>query len=135
MRVLFFPSTRKGNGLGHLLRIFELVKHISGHSFGILVEEDDNEIEKLYHDWLGDKSIPLIQGRTALLADAENWDAVVIDQRETPRTYRDLLETSSLFTIAVEEGSGFRRYADFLIDTKAGLEERKKSELQELNFN
>ncbi|MCF7937250.1 MAG: methyltransferase domain-containing protein [Spirochaetales bacterium] len=112
------------------MRIFELVKHISGHSFGILVEEDDDEIEKLYHDWLGDSSIPLIQGRTALLADAENWDAVVIDQRETPRTYRELLETSPLFTIAVEEGSGFRRYADFLIDTKAGQEERKKSELR-----
>ena len=121
-RVLFIPSTVRGNGTGHIVRSIRLAEDLlcMGFQAAVLVSgqnsEDSFSIDELR------RIRPVPEGLRLLTdAAASDWDYCIFDMRKTPEHLFSRFASESL-CIGIDEGGEPRSRFDYLLDFLPNLE-------------
>ncbi len=114
-KILFIPSSEKGNGSGHLRRcclwaespLYEGYIYIPEQRLKEYLSESNSEFASAH---LSDnkKIVSVLEGR---------WDMSVLDMRRTPVQLIEKCRNISIILTGVDEGGIWRRNFDYLIDT------------------
>ncbi len=117
-RFLLVPSCRKGNGTGHLRRIISLylqLKEKADVEIFIPCETVSSSIVAILEEHVRKKDVLF-----RAVPDANVWDFIVVDKRETEGEERALWSKKGIL-IGIDEGGAERDAFPFLIDIFPGL--------------
>lgn len=113
-KVLFVPSVREGDGIGHLKRCLELV---SLFSEGAVLNEERSSGEDRLRRVAASIGIEIPDGRIVHGADTGGrWELIVLDRRQTSANEMERLERYGPL-LGLDEGGEARRFLPYLIDT------------------
>jgi len=116
-RILFIPSTRKGNGTGHLKRCLEWGAALEvQHLFSL--DNKENEIQDHRHHSLCSQ-YPHIKWHDQLKPE---WDLIVLDNRSTDALPE---EFHKIPVIAIDESGKIRSSCSYALDILPALKNEK----------
>ncbi|MBA7624667.1 Ubiquinone biosynthesis O-methyltransferase [subsurface metagenome] len=118
MKVLFYPSLKKGQGSGHLRRSLALVKQL-GHRGFLLLEDCLAESGRDREEVLKELDYPKSNIRERYNPD-EHWDLIVMDRKSTDPSELERFARRAL-VIGIDEGGKAREYFPYLIDLLPGI--------------
>ena len=107
---LFFPSIRRGNGTGHLIRCCRAAEALDPGA-AILLYDTGESIDV--------ESVISLFPSINYVRDFSPAGMVLFDQRTTPNELSDAIDADSC-VVVLDEAGGLRRTADFVIDMLIG---------------
>lgn len=120
--ILFYPSTRIGEGTGHLRRVIEIMKNLEADIRVAILVPNKESLKNVAKELLQDIKEELIVQEIP-----PNTSLIVLDNfRTTEEEMFDLKKIAPV--VAIDEGGSGRPYADFLLDVLPSL---KIEELEE----
>ncbi|MDX9801888.1 MAG: methyltransferase domain-containing protein [Spirochaetia bacterium] len=114
-KIIFIPSTEKGNGSGHLRRCCLWAESPLYDGYIYIPAERLKEYQSENNS--GFASSHLSDNKKIVTVMGSNWDMALLDMRRTPLPIIDEWRKISSILAGVDEGGLWRRHFDYLIDT------------------
>ena len=123
MKILFVPSTEKGNGTGHLKRCVKYVLESEQDSFLYLPEEkkDKNSSFESFEEILK----PVRDKKLVCSSIDRKYDVIITDKRKTSTDEFEIFKVMSNLLVGLDEGGEKRESYPYLIDSLPSLSDHK----------
>lgn len=128
--VLFFPSTEKGHGTGHLRRCLKTAAEINGFVYipeEPQLPETEKLLEEAFENGLNQNQI------VRKFPEVNEFALIVVDSFVTSEAILFKLKEAATL-VCVDEGGKFHEYADYLLDIIPSYNLQRESNLNEPSF-
>ncbi len=128
--ILFFPTTQKGNGTGHLRRCLSCAKETDGFVY-IPQNPELEETEQIVNEYISEGLKPYQIIHT--FPEPNEFALIVADLFKMEKSTAEKLRSSSVL-LDIDDGGNFYNYSDFLLDIIPSFGIERKANLTEEGF-